>query len=773
MTIVPRYAYPVGTEVTLYTQQMALNTVTDHGYELVDKVSGELNTVSFSKFAEYLKSPAMHVEAVSGISSNVVELRLGGLRAAEQLAPMQQELGEFHFAICCGIDALRKKRRQNMGPKGDYLSIGDLNDLQNRNFICAYAQQFFGQKISLSRVRGGKNAEWILYQGRTLKKYYAIFCSLGSDDDAVAALATLDHLKGNETRRVGLRIQELMTRAWEEIGLDLKGTSAANVHQHLEMMVHEENAARHQNILSPFVLPSQKTLRAHRDELLSPTEYLLATKGERYVKGKRGRGSTDYRALMAGELVEIDECRVSLITSAKEKGYWQSLSEGDKAALEEIDKEIRSRLMILVMIDVASRMPLAWVVSDQAKAEATMALLRMATRDKTKEKIKYGCDGDPAPAMGLGMIKNDNGAGLRNAKIKQTALGLGSASTDVRTYASADKPYVERLFGTTESVLIKLIHGYTGRKAGELPEYDAKANGVLNIDELYGILTRFFIDEYPSMQHMGVGMGRCRPAEVLKTINETRGLFRPIDEDLRRVHLGWKDEVTPTDEGVRVFSGIWYNSDELQRLVDESAVKKVAVFVDPDDVTEATVLIPRLAKSLRVQLQITAYAGLTLPEVLQFTQAYRRENPNVTEIYEDRLAKTRRARFEQLKRIGVEQGLSRSSSTIEECIAKGKAVFAGARLVPTPGMLNTVRPGEIMSDGGGSGIYQIGAGASVIDHNAQAADSDNQHTEAGAPLEVGDFKQQDQRHENESGDQVLKNKKQQVLGRPKNGGKLL
>ena len=278
---------------------------------------------------------------------------------------------------------------------------------------------------------------------------------------------------------------------------------------------------------------------------------------------------------------------------------------------------------------------------------------------------------------------------------------------------------------------------------------------------------------YPSMQHMGVGMGRCRPAEMLKTINETRGLFRPIDEDLRRVHLGWKSKVTPTDEGVRVFSGIWYNSDELQRLVDDSAVKKVAVFVDPDDVTEATVLIPSLAKSIRVQLQITAYAGLTLPEVFQLMQAFRKEDPSVTEIYEDRLASTRRARFEQLKSIGVEQRLPRSFSTIEECIAKGKAVFAGARVVPTLGTLNTVRPGEIMSNGGGPGVYQIGAGGSVIDHDARAADNDAQDVGTSAPLEMRDLEPKGQPAKNEPRDQEPKNKKQQFLGRPKNGGKLL
>ncbi|HEY9037876.1 MAG TPA: transposase family protein [Roseovarius sp.] len=467
MNIVPRYNYPAGTEVTLFSQKMAMNRLTDDGYELTNKENGDTSVVSFSKFVEYLKSPAMRIESAGGMPTSVVELRLGGLKNAEQLSAIQEENGRFHFALCCGMSMLREKRRREMGGRGDHLSIQDMNDPANRKFIKLIAETVFGKKIHLSKVRGGKSNDWFMYQGRTLIKYLNIYDSIGPEDDSVAALASLDHLKGNETQRITPRLREIMTKAWEEVGLDLKGPGVANVFKHLEMLVLEENQSRKRNGLELLIVPSQKTLRAHRDDLLSPSEYLLATKGERYSRNKRGRGSTDIRALMIAEMVEIDECKASLITSAKEKGYWHTLAVEDQEALKQIDEDIRSRLSILVMIDIASRMPLAWIVSDQPRTEATLALLRMATRDKTKEKVIYGCDGDPTPAMGLGMIKNDNGVGLRNAKIKQVLLGSGASSTDARTYASSDKPYVERMFGTVESVLLKLIHGYTGRKPGE------------------------------------------------------------------------------------------------------------------------------------------------------------------------------------------------------------------------------------------------------------------------------------------------------------------
>src|SRR5690606_4695784 len=96
----------------------------------------------------------------------------------------------------------------------------------------------------------------------------------------------------------------------------------------------------------------------------------------------------------------------------------------------------------------------------------------------------YGCTGEPVAAIGIGNVKHDNGAGLRNSASVAALLGIGAMDTAVRTYSPTDKPYAERMFGTIESVLLNLIQGYTGRKPGALPGYDAQKNGVLNIDEL-------------------------------------------------------------------------------------------------------------------------------------------------------------------------------------------------------------------------------------------------------------------------------------------------
>jgi putative transposase len=321
-------------------------------------------------------------------------------------------------------------------------------------------------------------------------------------------------------------------------------------------------------------------------------------------------------------------------------------------------------------------------------------------------------------------VKNDNGSGLRNSTCNTALLGIESINTVARTYAATDKPHVERLFGTLQTNLFQLLPGYTGGGPGELPGYDALQNGVIRVEQLHAFLTRYFIDEYPSTRHYGFGMNGRRPYEVYKHINETRGQIPPVDPHLRRINLGWEQEATPNDEGVSVFGGIWFNSTELQVRREELRVTgKVKVFVDPDDINLATVILPMAKQPIEVQLQVTAFADMTLPEVLNLMGERRRENPTIAEFHDDQVMRTRMERRAQITQIGVEQGLSRSYSTREECQAKGAVVFSGARIHRRQAPVATTRPGEITSLQAPGGVYSIGDDAMLINGTAEPLDA--------------------------------------------------
>ncbi|UWQ81709.1 hypothetical protein K3725_21710 (plasmid) [Leisingera sp. S132] len=119
-------------------------------------------------------------------------------------------------------------------------------------------------------------------------------------------------------------------------------------------------------------------------------------------------------------------------------------------------------------------------------------------------------------------------------------------------------------------------------------------------------------------------------------------------------HLGWKFDLKPNDEGVRVLSGLFYSSDTFQQGVDNWP-GKVSVFIDPDNLNFATAVIPGRPTLFRLALQTTVFADLTVSEFLELMESYRREDPETTTLYEDRIAKVRLERFELLKKIGVQR----------------------------------------------------------------------------------------------------------------------
>ncbi len=179
----------------------------------------------------------------------------------------------------------------------------------------------------------------------------------------------------------------------------------------------------------------------------------------------------------------------------------------------------------------------------------------------------------------------------------------------------------------------------------------------------------------------------------------------------------------------------------LRSRLDESSVERqVSVFVDPDDINAATVVIRGIDEPITVHLQITAFADMTVPEVLQLMAACRKEDHQQRTIYEDQIARTRRHRADRLEAIGVERKLNRSYATFEECQRKAAAVFAGARIARTP-VAGTVAPGDILNLTGSENVYQIGDGPMVIEGIGDEMDP------ATPPLTKGMDRQSERLHE--------------------------
>ncbi len=370
-----------------------------------------------------------------------------------------------------------------------------------------------------------------------------------------------------------------------------------------------------------------------------------------------------------------------------------------QAPQELADNEVR-RCWLHLIIDVATREVLGWVTSETADADHSKALMRMATRDKTKEKVRYGCKQEPVPPVRLGLALADNGTATRNASVYAGQLGIGMTVMTARAYQPLDKQVVERVFGTLQWQVLNTLPGYTGSRPGELTGYDPKNSAKLTHDQLYGVITRYFIDEYPLRPHRGTGMNGATPRQTREEAQKRYGAIEPPSQRDRCLHLGAKVKATTTSEGVRAFN-IPFNSTELQRFAGGSP-KQVTVHLDPDDLRKVYVTAEGVEAVMEARLSTTVFKDQTLEEAIELMETATKSNPTLRELHQGHLSEARASRarasgfFPDSRDPSSYQTLAqleyRASKPLQ--VETRPAAYTGA----------TAAPGHLMNRGGASGV---------------------------------------------------------------------
>lgn len=411
--------------------------------------------------------------------------------------------------------------------------------------------------------------------------------------------------------------------------------------------------------------------------------------GARAAKNKYGTGSTDQRALMFGERVLTDQAYLSVFT--KSDGTIGAEEIDPTTASPELGENEIIRVWLHLMIDTATRMPLAWTISETAGSDHTFHLLRMATRDKTREKIEFGCKNDPAPAAGLLLTVADNGTATRNGPVYSSQLGLGAAVQTGRTYHSTDNPHMERIFGTFQFSVLNFEAGYVGSKPGDNPGYDAEAKTRLTPYDIMRVASLYFIDEYPLEPHSGVGMFGATPAEKLDEVLELYdGVEAPVPEN-RIIQLGLQRTVSTTSEGI-LFDGIPYTSPELNLFSDGKA-KKVDVYLDPDFLGTVIVRPHGTKQKIEAKLSYSAYADLTYFQAKQLMKVAAQGKPKKREQSNKDLLEAKRRR-------ALESGFYPNPNCHESYMSLSryeKQAEANAQIGPNKGTprVQTTKPGSI------------------------------------------------------------------------------
>jgi transposase InsO family protein len=636
----------------------------------------------------------------------------GGYEDVTQLPKQAQRDVKARLAL---VSAMLKLRGEGVKLTQRSMDKGG----EHRRLLLEAAHELAPECNFLKLQRGGKPADgFVAPQGRTLDRYLKTFEQFESN---LVVLADRDHLKGPRKSRLMLWQPDFVNYVINGF-LQTTKPSLARIYR----LAKETFSRSAQDIASCLAWPSITTVRNYY-RALAPIIKSLGLEGAEQAYNLLGSGTTDVRSQMYGEHLETDQYYVSIFT--REDGTYGGKVIDPETASEELEENEVCRLWLHVIIDIATRMVLGWIIAETADADHTMALLRMATRDKTKEKVRYDCKNDPAPPVRLAMVSADNGSATRNSRVYAAQLGMGMVVKANRTNCANDKPYIERLFGTMQGKVLSVLPGYTGSHPKHLPGYDSKGSAKITHDQLYGLITRYFVDEYPNEPHHGTGMFGIRPRAKLEDALTRYGTIDPPSQRERILHLGDKCQASTTSEGVRVCN-IPFNSTQLQRYA-AGASKRVTVHVDRDDLRRVLITAEGLDEVLEANLSMTVFKDLTLEEAIDFMEMATKDNPERDALYQRDLELA----IERLAREVEAFGDHRDPSNFQvfEKLQKRSDKTLRVEARPPASIAPTVRPGAIMDRHATSGVVAVNSAAGKppsLSQNVPAKDASDGSTNA-------------------------------------------
>ena len=103
------------------------------------------------------------------------------------------------------------------------------------------------------------------------------------------------------------------------------------------------------------------------------------------------------------------------------------------------------------------------------------------------------------------------------------------------------------------------------------------------------------------------------------------------------------------------------------------------------------------------------------------TASARAEDPDETEVFEARLIRVRRERYEQMQFIATERNLGRTFITAREAEAKAAVIATGVQTSCVEDIGETARAGSVTDQGPGRGVRKVGAGFQPAIDGKQAA----------------------------------------------------
>uniref|UniRef100_Q07NW5 Integrase, catalytic region n=1 Tax=Rhodopseudomonas palustris (strain BisA53) TaxID=316055 RepID=Q07NW5_RHOP5 len=280
------------------------------------------------------------------------------------------------------------------------------------------------------------------------------------------------------------------------------------------------------------------------------------------------------------ERIELDENMIPLQTLLTDAKLWHRLTPKEQAEVE------RRRLWLSTAIDTATRCCLAALIVENPSEASAIATLEMAVNDKSAYASAAGCV-TPWDQCGTPeCIANDVGAGYKSFGYRAAACDLGADLMFPTTGTPQMRGKQERFYRTIHTGFFSRLNGRTFENVVAKGNYDCAANSDSDPSEMGQLLVRYLVDVYHNTPHSGLGGETPRNAWLRLT--KIFPVIPPPDKEVNRHIFGLTQESRIGNHGVRVL-GLYYQSQELQRLRRTTGMKPVLVRIDRTDLSRISV----------------------------------------------------------------------------------------------------------------------------------------------------------------------------------------
>lgn len=539
-----------------------------------------------------------------------------------QFAELDDEMRDkalFGIACCMALEELRDE---------GVIKITEPSINANHDRVTLQAQNLYNKVAGVKKRGNRKQAGYVVPLGQTLMKQYNS-CKISTFDPA--DFRTKHSKAGRPKKQFPQWVLDLMYEAMQP-HLDGREPHVKPCYEMLKGKLLEVNAERARTVPGHVdIKVSERKFRDFADDL-NPTAMDVARKGVEEMKRTMRSGFGEIVARMIGEVIQIDECQMPLWVFLEKTGLNKVVGEQTMRQLKsDAQNTKKGKVWILVAVDVATGMPLAFHLAKSPNADDTLELLRRLVSDKTKLAKEAGSVNPPPPAVRPYKIVMDTGSGLWNNVVPHAILSLGGGFQFGRTKSPSDKAFIERFFSTLGSDIMKALHGYNGQGPGTKTDYDGEDMTVMTIAQLEKYLWWYFTDCLPFKTTQRKGSWGGIRHVIFERMKKLYGMLSPLSHREVRRAVGLRVTRSVTKMGIEAFRMPFQGDGKFRAWALANIGAKVTVCVDPHRIEEATAITPT-GEVHYLTACLSQFRHFSLSEWTHFLEEWRAADPLTEEV---------------------------------------------------------------------------------------------------------------------------------------------